>query len=258
MLEKLCKIEETPVEDVEFINYEDNITFQEINYEVAKQMEKDATPEIIETLQDLRQKQVRNSSSEKVLDDSGWIEKKSKKDKVDKVAKDIWKLWTKECEQAPRCGIILLSLEKLDAPEVLLIMYYKNNDPHYGYPKGKIEIGETKWQCALRETSEELGYDMEFRENDINDEEAILKNVGNPFDNSTIEHYYFIVPGVPKDIHFKLNQTEVNAIEWCDIYKLPCCQDCQVTQLMTRADEKIPNYFMVICYDKLKRTSLVQ
>ncbi|CAF1421011.1 unnamed protein product, partial [Adineta steineri] len=255
MLDKLYKIEETPVDDVVLINDKDSLTFQEINYKVKKQMEKYAISVIQRALQKLHKKQVKNSSLQKVSDDKGWTTKKPTEDKV---AGDIWKLWTKECEQAPRCGIILLSLEKLDAPEILLTIYNRNYERQYGYSKGKIKEGETKWQCALRETSEELGCPKKSIDDKINDEETILKNV--EYDsNSTIEHYYFIVPVVPKDMHFKLNKTEVIAIEWCNIYKLPCCRDCQVTQLEKyKHKETSASYFMVICYDKSNRTSLVQ
>ncbi|CAF1121709.1 unnamed protein product [Adineta steineri] len=249
MLDKLCKIEETPVEDVVVIKKEDRLTFEARRDDLAQQMERRAIPMIKRILQKLYKKRDANSP----LDDEGWTTKKPTEDKV---AKDIWKLWTKECEQAPRCGIILLSLEKLDAPEVLLIMYYKNNDPHYGYPKGKIEIGESIRECAVREASEELGCTKESIDDNINDEEAILKNIEYIPGQPLIEHYYFIVPVVPKDMQFKLNKTEVNAIKWCNIYKLPCCQDCQVTQLEDYKEKGTSaSYFMVTCYDKSNRES---
>ncbi|CAF4202815.1 unnamed protein product [Adineta steineri] len=162
-------------------------------------------------------------------------------------------------------------------------MLKKDDQPQYGYPKGGINIGESIRECAVREAFEELGCTKESIDDKINSEKVIIKNIeynrgkssDDPFNTMRptsgsrdteiksnrvvwIKQYYFIVPVVPTNMRFKLNKYEVDAIEWCDIYKLPCSQGCRVTQLMCCKKKKTPNYFMVICHDKLDETSLVQ
>lgn len=45
-------------------------------------------------------------------------------------------------------------------PEFLLI--YANATNYWGFPKGKLEKGETKQQAAIRETQEETGLDVKL------------------------------------------------------------------------------------------------
>ncbi|CAF1411178.1 unnamed protein product [Adineta steineri] len=138
-------------------------------------------------------------------------------------------------------------------------MFYKDNVPQYGYPKGGIKIGESIRECAVREASEELGCTKESIDDKINDEKVIEKNIEYKRGKSPTKQYYFIVPVVPTDIHFVINKNEVDAIEWCDIYKLPCGRHCQVTQLVNfEQKETKANYFMVVCNNTRNGTSLVR
>ncbi|CAF3936558.1 unnamed protein product [Adineta steineri] len=128
----------------------------------------------------------------------------------DGLAKEIWQIWTEECGQFPRCGIILLDRETSMEANVLVIMLKKDDQPQYGYPKGGINIGESIRECAVREAFEELGCTKESIDDNINDEEAILKNIEYIPNQPLIQQYYFIVPVIPKDMHFVIDDNEVN------------------------------------------------
>ncbi|CAF1411165.1 unnamed protein product [Adineta steineri] len=250
MLTELPQIQETARKEFKAKNNTDGLDFYVIKEMQKVQMEAIAIPEIIKILQDLRQRRVEKNPLE---NDGSTINKSDEYE----VAKGIWQIWTKEREQVPRCGIIPL-FENQDVLEVLSIMFYKNNVPQCGYPKGEIQIGETIWQCAARHASKELGCNEKFIYDKINDNEAILKNVEYS-SNLSIKQYYFIVPMVSIDMHFEGDRHGVDDTEWCNIYKLPCCKDCQVTQLMhSKQNGTSADYFMVICYDRSNRTSLTQ
>ncbi|CAF1379929.1 unnamed protein product [Adineta steineri] len=250
MLTELPEIQKKAKKDFKPKNDTDSLDFKKIKEEKKEQMKLNAIPKIIKILQDLRQRRVEQNPLE---GDGSTINKSEEYE----VAKGIWQIWAKEREQVPRCGIIPL-FENQDVLEVLSIMFYKNNVPQCGYPKGEIQIGETIRQCAARHASKELGCNENFIYDKINDNEAILKNVGYS-SNLSIEQYYFIVPVASKDMHFEGDRHGVDDTEWCNIYKLPCCKDCQVTQLMhSKQNGTSADYFMVICYDRSNRTSLTQ
>jgi 8-oxo-dGTP diphosphatase len=53
-------------------------------------------------------------------------------------------------------GFILFREGRSGEPEFLLLRH--RNDGHWGFPKGRIELGETLIEAALRETREETGF----------------------------------------------------------------------------------------------------
>lgn len=66
----------------------------------------------------------------------------------------------------PTYGAILLNK---DIDKVVLVSSYKYG--HRGFPKGKINEGETEIECAIREVYEEVGIDIT---NSINDKEYLF------------------------------------------------------------------------------------
>ncbi|CAF1564961.1 unnamed protein product [Rotaria sp. Silwood1] len=218
-----------------------------------------AVRKIIKKLLEFRQERTEDKVTAEELDnenESDWTEIEPKSIKV---AKGIWNMWYNEREKCPRAGIIFLCRAKLNKIKVLLTKYIKNNRTQYGFPKGKIEFGETILQCAAREASEELGLAYKYIYNMIKYSTPIKKKVFNIVDKSFVEHYYFIVPVEPKDMKFKIDKKEIDDVEWRSIGNLPCRKSCSVMHLIKSANTlKEANYFMVICYDLYKHTSLVK
>ena len=52
-------------------------------------------------------------------------------------------------------GFVLYRFSRFGGPEFLLLRH--SNGGHWGFPKGRIEPGETELEAALRETREETG-----------------------------------------------------------------------------------------------------
>ncbi|CAF4019642.1 unnamed protein product [Rotaria sordida] len=121
---------------------------------IAEDMKQYAIPNILETLDGLRKNENENNLSNETSgnkDGGDWREKRPNNSKI---AKSIWNIWHNEREKCPRAGIILVFRETLSKIRVLLTKYDKNNCTQYGFPKGKIEFGETIWECAAREDIE--------------------------------------------------------------------------------------------------------
>jgi hypothetical protein len=91
--------------------------------------------------------------------------------------------------RVPGCGAILLNE---DFTKLLLVRGWKTQSP-WGFPKGKINQGESETSCAIREVFEETGFDIsmyiregEYIERVINDQTVRL----------------YIVSGINEDIKF--------------------------------------------------------
>lgn len=89
----------------------------------------------------------------------------------------------------PTNGCILLNK---DCTEFVLCKSYFGGS--WGLPRGKVNQGEEPYECALRETLEETGYDATLRSNRNN----FLVHVEN--ENKTVRMY--IVLAVPEDFPF--------------------------------------------------------
>ncbi|CAF4679356.1 unnamed protein product [Rotaria socialis] len=253
----LIKIEE---EGCSSQNNYSHLTFEQQRDKSAEDMKDYATRKILTKLQTLRQKRIKNHSKVEEsanINNEDWIKCKPKDDII---AKRIWKTWCKERTQSPRAGTIFVHLSESDGIKVLLIKYNKNNCIIYGFPKGKIEFGETIEKCASRETSEEIGVNAKDIYNYIKNSVPIKKLVFDDITGSLKEHYYFLVQVRSTDISFKLNENEVTDVEWCSVYRLPSSLHCDVVNLIDSADlSKESNYFMVICnYKSTDNTSLVE
>ena len=57
-----------------------------------------------------------------------------------------------------KAGAIILSRKN---PDKIVVIYRKSEDD-FSLPKGHLEAGETLEQCAIRETKEETGLDIEI------------------------------------------------------------------------------------------------
>ncbi len=95
-----------------------------------------------------------------------------------------------KCASAYKQSVIRLSINVVEnlAREILLL----RRSPHaclgaglWGFPAGRIEGGETPWQCALREFAEEIG--AEHRIESI----SMLGPIGDTFYGGIFEIYLF-------------------------------------------------------------------
>lgn len=89
----------------------------------------------------------------------------------------------------PTNGCILLNK---DCTKFVLCKSYFGNS--WGFPRGKVNQGEEPYECALRETQEETGFDATLLSNRNN----FLMHVEN--DQKTVRMY--IALGVPEDFPF--------------------------------------------------------
>lgn len=98
----------------------------------------------------------------------------------------------------PRAGCIIVKGNR-----VLLVQAYKSKV--WSFPSGKIEIGETPLECAVRETKEEVSFDVSKY---IKHDRFVTNG------NTTL----YIILDVPKATQFKTNtREEIRQIKWFDI-----------------------------------------
>ena len=94
----------------------------------------------------------------------------------------------------------------------------------YDFPKGKLEIGETPMQAAIRETTEEIGFDctglLYEKEDTYFPFEHRSKHICGQA--KKMVHMY-LLKGIPETTVFKSNVTryEVNEILWVKLAELP-------------------------------------
>ncbi|XP_071541870.1 m7GpppN-mRNA hydrolase-like [Panulirus ornatus] len=108
----------------------------------------------------------------------------------------------------PTYGAIMISD---DHSQVLLVQAQKSRK--WGFPKGKIEDGESPEDCAVREVMEETGYDISGKV-DVN--HYLERQIG----PHTVGLY--IIPGVPLDTKFTPgSKWEIRELRWFPLYELP-------------------------------------
>jgi mRNA-decapping enzyme subunit 2 len=109
--------------------------------------------------------------------------------------------------QVPTCGAILLN-ESLT--KCLMVQGW--NSGTWTFPKGKIAKGELPEDCAVREVSEEIGYDISSR---------LDRNDYIQTDTGPHAMRLYIVPGVPESTNFQtLTRKEIGAIRWFPLAEL--------------------------------------
>lgn len=119
------------------------------------------------------------------------------------------KVYRKEEHQKERYGAILINKERT---HVLLVQGYEAQQDNWGLPKGKLEEGDSKLECAVKEVYEETGYD-------------IAKNVQKDvfFNVKKTNTTYYVVPDVEMDFPFAPKvKKEIKKIMW---YPLNCLPD---------------------------------
>jgi len=97
--------------------------------------------------------------------------------------------------RVPVCGCIILTP---DLSQVLLVKGWTNN-AGWGFPKGKINKGESDIDCAVRETWEEIGFDAAGM---VREEDGIEVKIAGSQGGKQQRIKLYIVPGVPEDTDF--------------------------------------------------------
>ncbi len=119
-----------------------------------------------------------------------WKSFKKKKQKVSYMEADnlIIKIKNKKYVYPPKAGVIIFNLDKT---KLLIIKNAYNPDlSKWGLPKGHLELGESREQCASRELYEETGISI-----NISDKDPYIKiNNSIYFIYVTDEHKYNINP----------------------------------------------------------------
>ncbi|KAG8697964.1 mRNA-decapping enzyme subunit 2 [Ceratobasidium sp. 394] len=111
--------------------------------------------------------------------------------------------------RVPVCGTIMLN-PALD--KCVLVKGWKASSG-WGFPKGKINEDEEEYDCAIRETLEETGFDVtsllnrnDFIKNTLKEQQLTL----------------YIIPDVPEDTVFQTRtRKEISKIEWFKLSDLP-------------------------------------
>lgn len=110
--------------------------------------------------------------------------------------------------QIPVCGCILVNPE---LTHVVLVRNWAGNS--WSWPKGKINEGESPYDCAIRETLEETGYNAGSL---CNEEDFIVVA-----EDSKMSKLYIAV-GVPNDTVFETQtRKEISKVEFHPINQLP-------------------------------------
>jgi len=118
-------------------------------------------------------------------------------DKVEDIIDNFNQYRTK----VPVFGAILLNIT-LD--KCVLVKGFGNGS--WGFPKGKINQGESEVECAIREVIEETGFDLNGMVNDKDCIEAILRNQ---------KVKLFIVPFIDENTVFEPHTNyEISEIRW--------------------------------------------
>ncbi|KAK9319890.1 Dcp2, box A domain-containing protein [Lipomyces orientalis] len=119
--------------------------------------------------------------------------------------------------RVPVRGVIILN-KKMD--KCILVKGWKTS-ANWGFPKGKINQGESDEDCAVREVIEETGYDVS----------ALLKK--EDYIELTMREQQvrlYVVAGVPMDTVFQpQTRKEISKIEWFKLSSLPTFSKSDVT-----------------------------
>lgn len=129
---------------------------------------------------------------------------------------DMWEEFLNYREAIPSIGAALLSK---DFKKILLVQAYRGKS--WGFPRGKINEGESYFDCACREVYEETSFDIKKHI------ETVELNIT---ENDWLSHKtkkgklvrILVIPEVPIEFNFvPIVRKEIGAVKWFDINKLP-------------------------------------
>lgn len=144
--------------------------------------------------------------------------------------------WKEYKRNVPTYGAILLD-SKLENLLLVQGFWIKSS---WGFPKGKVNKGESGDVCAAREVLEETGYDISDK---IDKSQYAEHNL-----NEQLCRLYF-VPNVPKTVSFKpKTRGEIKDLQWFNVNDLPCHKK----DLTPKINLDLPptSFFMVIPFVK--------
>ncbi|KAJ3430160.1 m7gpppn-mRNA hydrolase [Anaeramoeba flamelloides] len=113
----------------------------------------------------------------------------------------------------PKCGSILLTR---DLDKVLLVLgvpHGKNKKGKWGFPKGTLELDESTKDCVIRETREEIGYDLAGK---LNEKNCLKKKL-----KSTLSYMYIVTDVDPNQKFNTETRNEIQDIKWFPVDKIP-------------------------------------
>ena len=122
--------------------------------------------------------------------------------------REMMDLYRRYHGETPRRGAIILSP---DMEKVVLVTNFTNTS--FGFPKGKMNQGESDVACAVREVWEEIG---------INISQYIDPSEHLDYPEDSDEQRLFIVVGVQENVDFTINtRNEIGRIEWVRLNDIP-------------------------------------
>ncbi|KAK9364920.1 Dcp2, box A domain-containing protein [Lipomyces kononenkoae] len=140
--------------------------------------------------------------------------------------------------RVPVRGVIILN-KKMD--KCILVKGWKTS-ASWGFPKGKINQGESDEDCAVREVVEETGYDVS----------ALLKK--QDYIELTMREQQvrlYVVVGVPMDTVFRpQTRKEISKIEWFSLNSLPTFNKADTPATTENGVNSAKKFYMVAPFIK--------
>ena len=105
-------------------------------------------------------------------------------------------------------GAIIYKLSSTGSPLFLIV---KDHHGNWGFPKGKVEEGESEEETAAREIKEEVGLDVSI-DNNFREEITYLLKTG-----ATKSVVYFLAQAQDADVAY--TDGEINDHKWLGMYE---------------------------------------
>jgi len=119
----------------------------------------------------------------------------------------------------PTCGAVLLN-PAMD--KCLMVRGWGSNSKSLGFPKGKMDAGETESECAAREVEEEIGVnirDFIVEEDKVHFYRKLGKDMNTAQGKWTQKNTLFIIQGISEETKFLTHtRKEISDIVWNPIW----------------------------------------